>query len=257
MSDHRAGIVDFPMYDLPEIRPATEAWRDAIVERLNRAGFAARPADGSAPDAPRLLTQVCGYKLIDGTMSHVRPVATPDFRVPECPGTDYCSAIVVRADDPARALADLRGRIAAVNHWDSHSGMSALRHAVAPLAQGGRYFAEVTRSGAHRRSIALIRAGAADTAAIDCVTLTLLRRHAPAEVAGLRVIALTEPAPAPAYVTDAAADDDTVAVLREALATPAPPELLIDGVEALSAAAYARVLDMERAAEAAGYPDLR
>lgn len=258
MKHVQRGIVSLPMYDLPEIREHTEAWRDALISRLNAAGLEAGAPDPHDPRGRPLLTQVCGYKLIDGTMPWVQPLATPDYAVDASPGTDYRSVIVVREDDSATSVAHLRGRVAAVNSWDSHSGMNALRQAVAWLASDGRFFAEVKLSGAHRDSIAMIRAGEADTAAIDCLTFALLRVNAPAEVKGVRVLALTKPAPAPPYVTVSDADGDTVEILRRVLATtPPPPELMIGRIEILPRSAYDRIAEIEQAAIDRGYPELR
>jgi len=48
--------------------------------------------------------------------------------------------------------------------------MNVLRREVAPLARERRFFSEAFMSGRHLDSIALIAAGKADVAAIDCVT---------------------------------------------------------------------------------------
>jgi ABC-type phosphate/phosphonate transport system substrate-binding protein len=245
-----SGTVDLPMYDLPEIRPATTAWRDAIAGRLGAAGLVAGP--GGRP----LLFQTCGYPLTHALRGRVTVVATPRYRAEGCDRASYRSAIVVRDDHPARTLAQLRGAVAAINGRDSHSGMNALRHAVAPHARDGRFFAGVEVAGAHRASLAAVRARRADVAALDCVTWALLHAHAPAETAGVRVLAWSEPAPGLPLVTDAPTDDARLDDLRAALRDP-PPELLIDGFQVLPPQAYDRILEMEQEAADNGYAELR
>lgn len=52
-------------------------------------------------------------------------------------------------------------------------------------------------------SLAQVQSGAADFAAIDCVTLALIRKHDPQRFQGLRVLGWTEKCPALPYVTPA------------------------------------------------------
>src|SRR5919106_1169060 len=112
---------------------------------------------------------------------------------------------------------DLRGGVCAINGWNSHSGMSALRALIAPLSAGSRFFARIEVSGSHRASLAMIARGEADVAAIDCVVHALLVRHRPAAVAGTRPLGRTPSAPAPPFVARASAGEATVARLRAAL----------------------------------------
>lgn len=245
------------MYDMAPLRAEFDAWYGRILARLADARLDVAMAGAADRLAERLLWQTCGYPLTHDLHGWVRLVATPVYRAEGCEGAGYRSAIVVRTDDRARGLADLRGRIAAVNGWDSQSGMSALRHAVAPMARDGRFFGEVMLSGRHAASCAAVRDGAADVAAIDCVTWALLNRHDPYAVDGLRVLAWSEPAPGLPWVTRFQADAGLIETLRHALAAPAPPALLIERFETLPYGAYERILALERAAVAAGYPELR
>lgn len=262
-------IASLPMYDLPEVAWATDAWWGGIARALDREGLADVPAALTRDLAPAevwrspdlLFGQTCGYPLTHAFRGRLRVVATPAYAAPQCDGADYCSVIVVRADDPAASIADLRGRRAAVNGRESQSGYSALRAAVAPHARGGRFFARVAESGAHAASLAMVAAGEADVCATDCVTHALLARHRPGALEGLRVLACTPTAPGLPYVTRAHTDAATVARLRRALwaaledpALEAAREaLLISGIEVLPDAAYDRIMDLERQAEALGY----
>jgi ABC-type phosphate/phosphonate transport system substrate-binding protein len=123
----------------------------------------------------------------------------------------------VREDSSVRALADLRGAVCAVNGFNSYSGTGSLRALVAPLSRDGRFFDKVKVSGAHVRSIEMVRAGEADVAAIDCVTYALLRRYRPQSLAGTRILQPTDPVPPPPYVTSRDYPPETVARLQNAL----------------------------------------
>lgn len=260
------------MYDLPELRPATDAWWRGLARHLRAAGIAEVPAElcrDRAPeavlaDAGLLLAQTCGYPLTHAFAGRLRLVATPAYAAPGCEGARYRSLIVVREPGGLTSLAAARGRIAAVNAPDSHSGCNVLRHMLAPLAAGGRYLGGVVLTGSHRQSLAAVAAGVADLAAIDCVSHALLARHAPSALAGTRVLCASPPAPGLPYVTHDDADDGLVARLRAGLAAaladprlaPARDALLIAGMEVLPLEAYAAIPAMRRAAEALGYGEL-
>ena len=64
----------------------------------------------------------------------------------------------------------------------------ALRGLVAPLARNGTFFVDRLICGSHRGSLAALQSGAADIAAIDCVSLAGFRRHDPDLLRGLRVV---------------------------------------------------------------------
>jgi hypothetical protein len=246
-----------PMYDLHEARPALDALWAGLARHLRAAGVAEVPAtlerrwpaDAIWGNAELLLSQSCGADLTGAWAAALTPVATPCYRAPGCAGASYASFVVVPAAAPGARLEELRGKVAAINHTDSHSGSNALRALVAPLARDGRFFGAVEVSGSHVRSLAMVASGAADVAAIDCVTHALLARHRPAALAGTRVLCRTAAAPAPPFVTRAGAAPALVARLRAALhAAIADPalagaraDLLLDGIEILPRAAYGRI----------------
>lgn len=258
-------LVSLPMYAPPATAQAL--FRERLAARLAGAGFApafVEPADLHAhwrsPDL--LLSQTCGYPLRATLGAHLRLVATPLYEAPGCEGPLYRSAIVVRAGDPASGLGDLRGRVAAFNARDSQSGFNALRAAIAPLAQGGRFLAGAIETGSHDASIAAVLEGRADLAAIDAVTLALRRDRAP-DLA-LRTLAFTDPAPALPFVTAAAATDREVEALAGALQGAAEDlgragqlgALRLRGFERLPLSRYDVILDQEAGALRQGYPDL-
>jgi len=266
------GVAALGMYDLPELRAATDAWWATIARHLRAAGVDGVPAalDRGRPlaavwrDPALLLTQTCGYPLTHGFADALTALAVPSYAAEGCAPGRYRSAFVVRAGDPAASLADLRGRRAAANEPGSQSGCNALRAAVAPLAGGARFFASVAWTGAHRASVAAVRGGSADVAAIDAVTLALLVRHAPSEVAGLRVLAWSAEAPALPYATrrgvPPALRQRLTAGLLAAAADPAGASardtLLLSRLEPIADAAYAAIPEMRGAAERLDYPQL-
>jgi ABC-type phosphate/phosphonate transport system substrate-binding protein len=265
-------LASLPMYDLPELRAATDAWWQGLAQAFRRAGIAdvpdtldRRPGYQEAWLSPDLLfSQSCGYPLTHALAGRVRPVATPCYAAAGCAGPSYCSFILVGAEHPAAEVGDLRGSRCAVNATDSQSGFNVLRALVAPLAERGRFFGRVEISGSHLASISLVASGRADVAAIDCVTHALVARHRPAALAGTRVLCRTAAAPGLPYVTRGAADDEQLRRLRDGLGramsdpalASAREALLLVGVSTLPLADYDRITELENAALAAGYPEV-
>jgi ABC-type phosphate/phosphonate transport system substrate-binding protein len=265
-------LASLPMYELPGLKAATDAWWAGLAAALRAEGVAevperltriADPADvWTAPEL--LFSQTCGYPLTHALAGQVTLLATPVYDVPGGAGGLYRSEILVRADDPAGNLAALRGRRAAANARDSQSGYSALRHAVAPLAEQGRFFGEVVFSGSHLAAMTLVAEGAADVCAADCVTYHLLKRTNPGLTGRLRVLASSAEAPALPYITRrgiAAKDLQRLrAGLARAIADPALAKvraaLLIKAVVVKPLSDYDLILELEAAAAAAGYPEL-
>lgn len=266
-----ARLVNLAMYvDPPVVHAATRQLWAALRDRLRTAGLAGVPEeadetiahDAAWLDPALLLAQTCGYPFATRLRGRVRLVATPCYDHPGCTGAFGGSFVVVRAQDPAGSIADLAGRRATINDRASNSGYNLLRGAVAPHARNGRFFGAVIETGGHIASLAAIVAGAADVAAIDCVTWGNLARHAPERLQGLRILAETAKTPALPLITRAAAADDEVAALREALdATAADPAMAaacdtlgLRGFATLAEADYDSVLAIERDAAALGYP---
>lgn len=249
-------FASLPMYDLPELRSATDTLWQAIAAELERRGLPAVPHslerarshEVQWADPALLFGQSCGYPITHRFAQALRVVATPVYAAQGCRGARYSSAIVVRDTASIAELADLRGGVAAINDMASYSGASALAAVVAPHVGEGPFFRAVRISGSHHESLALVASGAAAVAAIDCVTHALLARWCPEAVAGTRVLAYSPEAPALPYVTRREASEDIVAQLRSALGAvitttepsvvAARARLLLDGVEVLAPDAY-------------------
>lgn len=252
-------------YDPPFARQANDAlWRilytHAAALGLSAPEFLDRQRGYQAiwSDPDLAFAQVCGLPLTTTLQGRVRLLAAPVYDFPGCDGSSYRSVIVVRKAAPYAALADLAGAIVAINASDSHSGHTALHHAVADLAKGRRFFGPQVETGAHVASLRAVKAGTADACACDCVTFGLIARHRPDRLAGLRVLAQTEAAPAPPYVTRSTASDQDVAHWREALCrTFADPRsaaaratLGLQGLTFPTLAKYRRITEMTAVAHA-------
>jgi ABC-type phosphate/phosphonate transport system substrate-binding protein len=265
-------LASLPWYDLLEIRGALDAFWAAVAEHLSRLGVASVPPQlDRDPDyqaqwcnGELLLGQACGYDALLGHADRLRVVATPHFAFHGCAGPNYRSFIVVRSECSARRVADLRGLRCVINTPTSHSGMNVLRSLVAPMHERGRFFASVAVSGAHEQSLHMLREGAADVAAIDCVTYGLLSRHRPSALATTRVIHETADVPAPPWVTSAHTPPDVVDALATALERvvadrshgPVLDALGLVGISRLPTAAYAPIVELARAARGVGYGEL-
>lgn len=262
-----------PMYNLPELRPAAEAWWRGLARACAREGLTEVPGELVWPGDPKddwqapdlLLSQTCGYPFMTELQGVVRIIATPCYDAEGCAGPLYSSALVVRAEETARTLGDLRGCRVAYNTRDSQSGYNVLRALVAPLSGGGAFFGAALESGSHAASLAALAEGRADLAAIDCVTYALHRKHRPESVAGLRVLEFGPATPGLPYVTAASRSEEDLRRLREALfealsdpqLREARQALLLSGAAVLPEDAYGVLLEMRAAAVKSGYEEIR
>ena len=264
-------IASLPMYDLPELQAANDALWEGLRVRLAASGTPAPPSlDRELPldvlwRHPRLLlAQTCGYPLGKSLQSVVRLIATPRYAAQGCDGPFHRSVVIVRAGDKAQSLLDTRGQRCAINARDSNTGMNLLRAEIAPLAKGRPFFNEILITGAHVGSAQALAEGAADVAAIDCVTWAHLRRHRQDLTKGLRVLAWTSRTPGlPLIAADGlpqTAYRALGAALEDAMADPALREarrtLLLDGVNILPLTHYRAAGYLEDLAIRQGYPVL-
>jgi ABC-type phosphate/phosphonate transport system substrate-binding protein len=256
-----------PMYNVSaRIQRDYETLLAALVAQAGLAGAVELVRDARLPEIWRrtdtLLSQTCGYPYMHSLRDYATLIATPCFDLPGCQCSDYSSAIVIRSDSGIRSLAEARGRVAAANERHSNSGMNVLRHAVAPLAREGRFFGAVKWSGSHAASLRLVREGAADIAAIDCVTYAYLREEDPASVDGLSVLAYSAPSPGLPLIGSSAASPGLLNQLRRALLEPggrlseAMQPLRIHAFRYCPETDYARIVQLGDQASAMGYPEL-
>ncbi|MEX3583602.1 MAG: PhnD/SsuA/transferrin family substrate-binding protein [Burkholderia sp.] len=273
MSQWVAGL---PMYNVtPRLGAAWRALLADTLEAFARAGgprkveLLGEPFGALLPLWRRedlLLSQTCGYPFrMLGLDALTRLVATPVFDVECCDGARYSSLLAVSAaahSSGATTLAGCRGLRAAYNGEDSHSGMNAFRHAVAPLARAERFFASATAFGSHRKVLEALAAGQADCAAIDCVSFAYLRDALPERLEAIRVISATASAPGLPLIASRRLNETQVARLHEALdmALAADQararELRLLRFERLAPADYETIARFAEEAKALGYPVL-
>lgn len=275
-------IVSLPMYNVTPHHAAL--WRAFLRDSVNAFVDATGPREITVIDSPGgellphwraanlLLSQTCGfpYRML-GLERDVHLVATPIFDAPGCEGPRYRSVIVVSNqawNSGVTTLEACRGLRAAANSADSHSGMNALRHAVAPLApllplaHEGRFFGSVTWTGSHAATLRALAAHEADVGAIDCVTLALLRDAQFEPLRHVREIGMTADAPGLPLIASRSLNDSDIEALRHALdiahaADPARAnELRLRGFARLTPDAYAEIETLARAASEQGYPEL-
>ncbi len=248
------------MYDLPALRPATDAWWAGLSAHFRRAGVRAvpdrlsRPGEGPefwlSPDL--LFSQSCGYPLVTRLVGRVTLLGTACYEIDGCEGSEYRSLIIVRTDLPAGKVADLRGRRCAVNMAGSWSGHHALRLVAGPLVDHGRTAFGVTVSGSHAGSVDAVCSGAADFAAVDCVSFGLMSRHEPHRITDLRVLARTPKMPGLPFVAGGnVSEADITAMQRGLRAAIEDPELRnARDALGLKAVDFTRLADYDRLSEA-------
>ncbi|OCO99157.1 MULTISPECIES: PhnD/SsuA/transferrin family substrate-binding protein [unclassified Ensifer] len=253
----------------PPVQEATRLFWEALGKRIRGYGLEAPKALDETvayneawfrPDL--LFGQACGYPYVQHLRGKVQLVATPTYGLPGCDGPLKCSFIIVNAGSSAGSIGDLRGARAAINEPGSNSGYNLFRAAVAPHAIDGRFFSSVVETGGHRASIDAVSSGAADVAAIDCVTFGNTLRFDPERVAGVRILAETTKGPGLPFITAASTSAKDLIILRRALAeTIADPELggvcdtlSLAGISLLGDADYEALAELDRDAARHGYP---
>jgi ABC-type phosphate/phosphonate transport system substrate-binding protein len=248
-----------PMYDLPEIREATDAWWRGLSRHIGIAGELDHCSDRLVlwRDPELAFSQTCGYPLTHEFRGKLRLLATPHYDAEGCAGPLYCSLVFARRK---AELSELRGGVAAFNSPDSMSGMLALKLVFAPLAERGRFFARAICTGSHAESIVAVKSGEADVCAIDAVTVALMHRYRPEFVDGLIEIARSPQVPALPFVTSIGPPETRIAQFRNGLAkafsdpslNAAREALLLKGYSLLSDGDYERIAELERIMERAG-----
>ncbi|RVU34052.1 phosphate ABC transporter substrate-binding protein [Hwanghaeella grinnelliae] len=266
------GRVSLPMYDLPGLQPVWDAWWRGMCRAMTDAGVGGLDEDLTRlsdhvshwRDPAMRLSQTCGYPFTLGLDRDWQLVATPIFAVDWCMGPKYRNLVLVRQDDAAERLEDLKGRRVAFNSEDSHSGYNSIRWMIAPWAEKGRFFGASVQSGSHLASIKALAAGEVDCCSVDCVTFALIAKHGIVPTDGLRVVAEGPLVPGLPFITPRSTPDAAVEDMRSALmAAVAEPgmanineTLLFDGFAAVPASAYKAIAEMESVAVDQGYPAL-
>lgn len=252
---------------------AAAAWRRLLAHVIASSGVAMEIIDHAypAPLADLWARPDLGCALMCG-WPFVREGAVKTLLAAPVPAADwaggqpvYRSDFIVARDSPLQRLEDTFGHRFAFNAEESHSGYNAPRVHLAAYASRAPLFREVVGPlVTHTRVVEAVAAGVAEVAAIDSLSLELMRRHA-AELANrVRVIEATAPSPIPAFVASGLSAEEAARV-REALhglrASERGRELLRDvcliGFATVDTMRYAATQEMERQSVARGYRAIR
>lgn len=239
-------IAALPMYDRAENRAVTDRYwsliRNALAARNIDAPQVLHRGSGDLIDewtSPSLLlSQTCGFPYRARLHGQVELVGTPDFGIAGCPPGYYRSALVARAQDPRDTLAEFDGATLAYNDGMSQSGWAAPQN---QATKQGIALRAGPCTGSHAASLAAVATGAADLAALDAVTWSLLSEHDPLAKA-VKVIGLTDPTPGLPYITASGRDSQSIfAAIAEAISQLDATELSalrLTGLVRIPAEAY-------------------
>lgn len=252
---------------------AEAAWRALLARIGEDAGVA---LDYEAYPAPQPLEELwrrpdlgcvfmCGYPVAL-RIAEVTPLAAPIPAAAWAGGQPvYRSDLIVRDDSPFRTLEDTFGHRAGWTVTHSHSGFNAFRHHLLRYRTADRPTLYGEMKGdlvTARRVLDAVREGEIDVGPLDAYWHVLIAKYRPELVAGLRVVASTDLAPAPAFVAAPGLPLGAVDRLRGAFAAASRQPWFAPLGEALAITGFARVtrgdfnetLRWHAAAKAAGFP---
>jgi ABC-type phosphate/phosphonate transport system substrate-binding protein len=252
--------------------PAEQAWRALLARVSERAGVAMPYVEHAAPAPVRALWArpdlgcvfMCGYPYASASVTP-QLLAAPVPALPRYGGRPvYFSEFIVRAEAPARTLAQTFGGRLACMLPESNSGYNAPRHYLMRLAPAGTqalYRPTAAPTPTPREVIGAVLAGEAEVGVVDSYVLDLLRRYEPSLAAQLTTLDLTPAAPIPPLVASAQVDPRQWTRVRAALlalhADAAGTALLamlgLARFAAVQPADYAGLPAMAREADRAGF----
>jgi ABC-type phosphate/phosphonate transport system substrate-binding protein len=250
-----------------------QGWRGLLARVAEEAGV---PLDYLAYPAPQPLEALwsrtdlgcvfmCGFPIAK-RLAPVVPLAAPIPDVAWARGRAvYRTDLIVRADSPFRTLADTFGHRAGFTVAHSQSGFNAFRSHLLRQRSPARprlYAQMLGDLVTARRVLDSVRAGEIDIGPLDAYWHALLALSDPASTAGIRVLESTPVTPMPALVTSVAMPHAEADRLRRTLLSAATrpwfqqysQPLRLAGFEAVTTTTYEVLLESEREALAAGYP---
>jgi len=262
-----------PMYCLPEMAEANAAFWTVLQERLRakridttdvqlNSGVLSTP-DGIGPTV--FFSQICGYPLFKHYRDQGIVLATPHYAMPGCIGPTHRALFMVRVDDPAECLEDLRGRIFGCNSLLSNSGMNLPRLSLARIAGGKPFFSSVVMTGGHVASLERLDDCSIDACSIDNVTWGYFRKFRPVAAQRYRILDETVASPSLPFVTSVNTTRSDAAAIAEALREFTEDPQTVDlretlelvGVSVPDFAGYERLADYEREAADLGFAEIR
>jgi len=233
-------IASLPMYDRAETTAANDRFWQGIRQHLGH-GPAALSRSGDPMqdwlDPALVLSQTCSLPFRSGLAPKVTLLGAFDYGVAGVPKGYYQSVVLARLG-ASRDLSSYENRPVAVNMFSSQSGWAALCD-VATTAK--TTLRNIKISGAHRASAEMVASGAADLAAVDCVTWEMIKRWD--DFANqLEIIAMSAPTPGlPLICGHAENAADLTRAIRMAIADLTPEDrqtLQVQGFIEIPAAAY-------------------
>jgi len=265
--------LSLPMYDLPEMEEANLGFLAALRQRLRVKGFdtvggvLGNSHSAVLTDAgPGILfTQICGYPLFKHYRDQYVILATPHYAMPGCEESRHRAFFIVRADDSAERLEDLRGGVFGCNSLLSNSGMNLPRLSLARIAGGKPFFSSVVMTGAHVTSLERLDEGSIDICSIDNVTWGFFKKFRPIAAERYRILDETVSSPSLPFVTSASTAESDVAAVVEALyeimsdseTAHIRETLELTNLSAPDLAAYEGLAVYEREAIELGFPEIR
>lgn len=258
-------VAGLSMYTTPGlVAEASAQLTERVLVRLGREMQSSQPVELMQQWlSPQLLfAQTCGYPLMHSLKGKVQLIATPCYDLPGCQDNLHCSWLIVREDDPRQSLPEFYDSVAALNGYDSNSGMNLFRYKVAPFSRDGRFFREVVLSGAHVLSLDMVAQGVADLACIDAVTFGYLQLHDPGRLQGVRILEATASSPALPLIGAITTTNEMCLSVLEAFnaclkeAPQLSQTLALKGFVRSSIEDYQRVLDYQQRANELGYSTL-
>lgn len=241
----RASGVELEVWDYPWPRPLADLWQRRDLGAAFMCGYPFATADPQ----PQLLAAA----VPDDAKTDDRP--------------RYRSLLVTGADGPVRRLEDALGGRLAYTTPGSHSGYNALRHHLLPWveARGAPLFRSLVGPlDTPRRAAEAAAEGRADLAPVDGYAFALLQAADPDLTGRLRVVDATAWAPIPPLVASPEVPAEAVDALRRSLLAAAQDATAAALLAPLQLRRFAQVrpedytvlLERERAAVEAGYPEL-
>jgi len=161
----------------------------------------------------------------------VKALAAPaSASVPYNGDAVYFSKVLARADETRGRLEEFRGGVLAVNEPKSHSGHNVVGSTLAQREAPVGGFAKVLITGGHAESVAAVRSGRADVAAVDSHLLSVLQAADPGIDADLTEIEVLGPSPSQPFTAGPELEPGERDLVRAALVA-LPPVDLAPGLE--------------------------
>ncbi len=207
---------------------------------------------------------MCGYPIAL-RLADVVPIAAPIPRADWAEGRAvYRSDLIVRKDAPFERLEDTFGTRAGWTVAHSHSGFNAFRHHLLgfrTLERPRLYGEMVGNLVTARKILDSVLDGSIDIGPLDSYWHMLITKHNPELTSGIKVLASTDVAPMPAFVAAPTMPQEEVKAMKLAFASAVSKPwfeafrepLLLDGFAIVDQSDFAKTLEWDEAARAAGY----